>query len=270
MSRHRRRLSRRQRGILKMKRKLALLFVVIVLLLMGIIVRLVYINRVSGEQYKKRVLAQQDTKSQTLPYKRGDIYDRNGKLIAGNKVSYSVTIEDNGTYNTTKERILSLNAELYRLCKLIRANGDSIDTSTFPIEVDENGAFVFTGEEGTTRDRFRADIYGQKKIDDMTAEQKRSRAETLITFLAGPDGFGLDAYSDDEKYAYSAKDFEEYGLPYQTDESGNAVLSLSNQERLEILVIRYKMKQTNYQKYVRVTVASGVSSTCRLRSLTFM
>ena len=38
MSRHRRRLSRRQRGILKMKRKLALLFVVIVLLLMGIIV----------------------------------------------------------------------------------------------------------------------------------------------------------------------------------------------------------------------------------------
>ena len=59
MSRHRRRLSRRQRGILKMKRKLALLFVVIVLLLMGIIVRLVYINRVSGEQYKKRVLAQQ-------------------------------------------------------------------------------------------------------------------------------------------------------------------------------------------------------------------
>ena len=56
MSRHRRRLSRRQRGILKMKRKLALLFVVIVLLLMGIIVRLVYINRVSGEQYKKRVM----------------------------------------------------------------------------------------------------------------------------------------------------------------------------------------------------------------------
>ena len=56
MSRHRRRLSRRQRGILKMKRKLALLFVVIVLLLMGIIVRLVYINRVSGEQYRREFL----------------------------------------------------------------------------------------------------------------------------------------------------------------------------------------------------------------------
>ena len=93
MSRHRRRLSRRQRGILKMKRKLALLFVVIVLLLMGIIVRLVYINRVSGEQYKKRVLAQQDTKSQTLPYKRGDIYDRNGTVLATSEKVYNLSVD---------------------------------------------------------------------------------------------------------------------------------------------------------------------------------
>ena len=76
-----------------------------------------------------------------------------------------------------------------------------------------------------------------RRYDGRTEE---FQCRTLMTFLAGPDGFGLDAYSDDEKYAYSAKDFEEYGLPYQTDESGNAVLSLSNQERLEILVIRYK------------------------------
>ena len=93
MSRHRRRLSRRQRGILKMKRKLALLFVVIVLLLMGIIVRLVYINRVSGEQYKKRVLAQQDTKSQTLPYKRGDIYDQNGTVLATSEKVYNLILD---------------------------------------------------------------------------------------------------------------------------------------------------------------------------------
>ena len=93
MSRHRRRLSRRQRGILKMKRKLALLFVVIVLLLMGIIVRLVYINRVSGEQYKKRVLAQQDTKSQTLPYKRGDIYGRNGTVLATSEKVYNLILD---------------------------------------------------------------------------------------------------------------------------------------------------------------------------------
>ena len=62
-------LTRRQKITLKMKRKLALLFVVIVLILVGIIVRLVYINRVSGEQYTKKVLAQQDTNSTTLDRK---------------------------------------------------------------------------------------------------------------------------------------------------------------------------------------------------------
>lgn len=236
-----------------------LLGVVFLAMFAVLIGRLFILQVVHGEEYADN-FELQITKTRTLESTRGNIYDRNGKLIAGNKVSYSVSIEDNGTYNTTKERILSLNAELYRLGKLIRENGDSIDTSTFPIEVDENGTFVFTGEEGTTRDRFRADIYGEKKIDDMTDEQKSSSAETLMAFLSGPDGFGLDEYSDDERYAYTADDFEQYGLPYQTDDSGKAVLSLSNQERLEILVVRYKMKQTNYQKYVRVTVASGVSS----------
>ena len=31
-----------------------------------------------------------------------------GKLIAGNKVSYSVTIEDNGTYKHDKKNVFSL------------------------------------------------------------------------------------------------------------------------------------------------------------------
>ena len=132
-----------------------LLGVVFLAMFAVLIGRLFILQVVHGEEYADN-FELQITKTRTLDSTRGNIYDRNGKLIAGNKVSYSVTIEDNGTYNTTKERILSLNAELYRLCKLIRANGDSIDTSTFPIEVDENGAFVFTGEEGTTRDRFRA------------------------------------------------------------------------------------------------------------------
>ena len=86
-------LTRRQKITLKMKRKLALLFVVIVLILVGIIVRLVYINRVSGEQYTKKVLAQQDTNSTTLPYKRGDIYDRNGTVLATSEKVYNVILD---------------------------------------------------------------------------------------------------------------------------------------------------------------------------------
>lgn len=93
MARRRRRLTKKQKMTLKMKRKLALLFVVIVLILIGIIVRLVYINRVSGERYTKKVLSQQDTNSMVLPYKRGDIYDRNGTVLATSEKVYNVILD---------------------------------------------------------------------------------------------------------------------------------------------------------------------------------
>lgn len=85
--------SRRQRITLKMKRKLALLFVIIVLILIGIFGWLIYIIRVSGEQYTRKVLSQQDTNSILLPYKRGDIYDRNGTLLATSEKVYNLILD---------------------------------------------------------------------------------------------------------------------------------------------------------------------------------
>lgn len=107
MSARRKHLTKKQRITLKMKRKLALLFVVIVLILVGIIVRLVYINRVSGEQYTKKVLTQQDTNSITLPYKRGDIYDRNGTVLATSEKVYNLILDPGVLweyYNETAEK----------------------------------------------------------------------------------------------------------------------------------------------------------------------
>lgn len=76
-----------------MKRKLALLFVIIVLILIGIFGWLIYIIRVSGEQYTRKVLSQQDTNSILLPYKRGDIYDRNGTLLATSEKVYNLILD---------------------------------------------------------------------------------------------------------------------------------------------------------------------------------
>ena len=50
-----------------MKGKLALLFTIIVLALIGVNVRLAYINKTNGDKYTKKVLAQQDTASTLLP-----------------------------------------------------------------------------------------------------------------------------------------------------------------------------------------------------------
>ena len=77
----------------KMKRKLALLFTVIVLALLGVNIRLAYINKTNGEKYTKKVLAQQDSNSMLLPYKRGDILDRNGTVLATSEKVYNLILD---------------------------------------------------------------------------------------------------------------------------------------------------------------------------------
>ena len=76
-----------------MKRKLALLFAIIVLALIGVNVRLAYINKTNGDKYTKKVLAQQDTNSMLLPYKRGDILDRNGTVLATSEKVYNLILD---------------------------------------------------------------------------------------------------------------------------------------------------------------------------------
>lgn len=77
----------------RMKRKLALMFSIIVLALVGLSVRIVYINKTNGEKYTKKVLQQQESNSLTLAYRRGDIYDRNGTVIATSEKVYNVILD---------------------------------------------------------------------------------------------------------------------------------------------------------------------------------
>ncbi len=97
MSKKRTRASRARRKkremTYKMKRKSALLFTVIVLALLGVNIRLAYINKTSGDKYTKKVLAQQDSNSMILPYKRGDILDRNGTVLATSEKVYNLILD---------------------------------------------------------------------------------------------------------------------------------------------------------------------------------
>lgn len=78
-----------------MKRKLAGLFVVIVLALVGLAGRITYINTSKGEQYRKQVLvqSQQQYGSKTLPFKRGDILDSNGTVLATSEKVYNLILD---------------------------------------------------------------------------------------------------------------------------------------------------------------------------------
>ena len=78
-----------------MRGKLVGLFAVVLLALVALLGRITYINATSGKKYKKQVLtqAQQKYESNTLPAKRGDIYDRNGNILATSQKVYSVILD---------------------------------------------------------------------------------------------------------------------------------------------------------------------------------
>ena len=78
-----------------MRGKLVGLFAVVLLALVCLLGRITYINATSGQKYKKQVLtqAQQKYESNVLPAKRGDIYDRNGNILATSRKVYNVILD---------------------------------------------------------------------------------------------------------------------------------------------------------------------------------
>ncbi|MDO4336981.1 MAG: penicillin-binding transpeptidase domain-containing protein [Eubacteriales bacterium] len=79
----------------QMKKKLVILFGGVLLALFGLLARITYINATNGDKYKKQVLsqAQQKYESRVIPAKRGDIYDRNGNLLATSNKVYNVILD---------------------------------------------------------------------------------------------------------------------------------------------------------------------------------
>lgn len=79
----------------RMRKKLVALFGLVLLALVGLTLRINYINAKSGDKYTKQVLtqSQQQYDSKILPYRRGDITDRNGTILATSNKVYNVILD---------------------------------------------------------------------------------------------------------------------------------------------------------------------------------
>ena len=225
-------------------KRTTVLILVFVIMSVVLVRRLFDLQIIQGEDYISKFQAR-TTKERVIKSTRGNILDRNGDILASNVLSYSLTLEDNGTYTSTREKNLTLNGVAYQVLQILHSNGDDI-THSFHIVVDKNGEYAFDVVEGFTLNRFRADIYGQALIDDLKDEQKTATADQMMEFLTGSEKFSIVLSGD---RAYTEDELTSHGLP----------LTLTKQEMLDIATIRYELNTNSFKKYMQVTIATNVS-----------
>ena len=203
----------------------------VMIALFGILIQQVFLLQiVNGEEYLNNYTLKIE-KERELKSTRGNIYDRNGKLLAYNELSYTITIEDNGSYNSTEEKNQTLNHILEQIITKLDEYGNPID-NTFEISRAKDGSYYYN-VEGTALERFLADVYGRRLVDDLTYNKKlgyhegEATAEQVMDYLQDETKFGIAGnYTDDMAY--------------------------------RITVIRYAMSENSYQKYISTTIAAGV------------
>lgn len=78
-----------------MRKKLVWLLGLVVLALIGLCVRITYINASEGTRYTQQVLSQSQQKydSRVIPFRRGDIQDRNGVVLATSEKVYKIILD---------------------------------------------------------------------------------------------------------------------------------------------------------------------------------
>ncbi len=193
-----------------------------------LVYRLFTLQIVEGQEYFDNYKLQIQ-KTKEVEGTRGNIYDRNGKLLAYNELAFSVTIEDNGDYDNLEHKNSIINNVISTVIDIVESNGDTV-INNFGIILDSEDNYVFVAESDTQRLRFIADVYGQAKIDKLTAEQKAQSAEDIIVHLCTNEknGYGID------------------------------LNALSKEEVLKLVNIRYAISLNSFQKYIATTIAEDV------------
>ena len=202
----------------------------IYLVLLGIIInRLFVLQIVKGPEIIEEGELR-DTEQREIESTRGNIYDRNGNLLASNVLTYSVEMEDSTKIESNEQR----NAIIYKLIKIIEKNGDKLDNEFF-IKQDKEGNFEFT-VEGDALKRFKKNAYTYVlENNQLTKEQEAASAEQVYEFLRTGEG-----YTDKVRKMFDISD------------------SYSAEDTLKIMSVRFALLCV-YPKYLQISVASNVS-----------
>ena len=203
---------------------------VMVLLFSVLIFRMFQLQIIKGAEYQDNYTLK-IVRERTLNSTRGNILDRNGEVLAYNELAYSITIEDNGSYDSNSERHKLLNEEIADIITALEKNGDAI-INNFKIAISDSGKYEFN-VSGTSLKRFLADVYGEVSYSDLKYDKKlgynqaQATAEQVMDYLKNSRFYVSEDYPEEMAY--------------------------------KITVVRYAMSENSYQKYIATTIASDVS-----------
>ncbi len=205
----------------------------------GLLYRLFILQIVNGETYLSNFQLR-IRREVSIPSTRGNIYDRNGKLLAYNELAYSVTMNDLGDSSSAHSQ--ELNDTIEKVIDIVEANGDSITTDFDVVWNEETGHFEYT-VSGVTLSRFLADVYGHANISDLEEDEASATADDLIGYLCSASRFRIGERmnpEDEESEFVPEKGYEKDRL-------------------LQIVTVRYLLSLNSYQKYIATTIAENVS-----------
>lgn len=217
---------------------------IIALVLFGILsIRMYKLQIFEGEDGNKGLIPENNEyRAEKMRYTdsaRGNIYDRNGNLLAYNVQSFSVVMSNSATVSSNAEK----NAMINKLVKLLEDKGNVIEID-FPIVLDKP-AYSFVDNEGNTVEvgpefkftvsgnaelRFKKNAYGLPSISKLSEEQKNASANEVYDFLKKGD---------------------------KTTSMFNISDEYTVEETLKIMAIRYMLFTLNPQ-YSQFTLCSNV------------
>ncbi len=194
--------------------------------------RLFYLQIRQGASYTDDLVVKTE-KTLTIPSIRGNIYDKNGKLLAGSKLTYNLTFgnstqlsaraEEMGvSENTLKNQVISDTIDI------LEAEEDALQLTDFPIAL-HNNSYSFTAS-GTVKNNFLRDVFAASSYDELTVQEKASSATTVIEIL---------------KERFELSD------------------SYKGQRGLQILGCRYLLWLNRFKQYVPVEIAQDISEKSR-------
>ena len=199
------------------------LFVFLFFLLFSRIYRLQVVEGEGAQQEVENIIS----RTLSLPPTRGNIYDRNGTLLAYNQLIQNVTVTDDGSYANGYER----NEMLLRLIDYLYRQKESI-VRTIDIYADEEGRLQEAFASENARLRFLRDMYGRSSIDQLSEKEKETDAQGIFDFYL--DKFGIGRRANGSRY------------------------EIDTRRAMDLIYIRYAMYSRFYVRYISTVVAENV------------